>query len=301
MRFGWIGGDMAGLLGQLFLDGLAMGMVYVMLSAGIVFIMSVSRVFYLAYGQFYMVGAYITWAAVSMFGLPFPVGLLLAMMVNAIMGWLSYQFIFEHTINSERMFLATVVAATGLMLVLGQGGLLLFGTTTRSIPVVFRGDISFWGMNITADKAALIVIGIIVTVLLFLLYERTKIGRSMRAVSFAPEAASLQGINTKMICLASVAIGTALAGFAGGIIAPSYGVYPSMGSVIIMPILLIAMLGGIDSLLGSVLAGLVVGLGLSYGQYYLGANAQILVYCIVGIIIFLKPGGILGSGREIGL
>ncbi len=290
---------MAGLLGQLFLDGLSMGMVCVMLSAGIVFILSVSRVFYLAYGQFYMIGAYTTWAAVSAFGLPFPVGLLLAVAVNATLGWLSHLLIFQHTVNSERRFLAMVVAATGLMLAPGQAGLLDFGTTTRSIPSVFRGDLSAFGMNITADKVVLITVGVAVTVLLFLFYERTKVGRSMRAVSFEPEAASLQGINTKMICLASVAIGTGLAGFAGGIIAPSYGIYPTMGSTAIMPIILIAMLGGIDSLLGSVLAGLVVGMGLSYGQYFMGSNAHILVYCIVGIIVFLRPGGILGSGREL--
>ena len=91
-----------------------------------------------------------------------------------------------------------------------------------------------------------------------------------------------------------------LAGFAGGIIAPGYGIFPEMGDKVILNVLLIAMLGGIDSLIGAVLAGLIVGLTLSFGQYFLGAKVQILLFVIIGIIIFFKPGGLLGR-RELGI
>jgi branched-chain amino acid transport system permease protein len=160
--------------------------------------------------------------------------------------------------------------------------------------------INVFGVNISMDKLLLMVLAVGVTLLLFLFYAKTRLGRAMRAVSFLPETASLQGINTKGICLACVGIGTALASFAGGIIAPGYGIFPEMGDNIILNVLLIAMLGGIDSLIGAILGGLIVGLILSFGQYYLGASVQILLFIIIGVIIFFRPGGLLGS-RELGL
>ncbi|HXZ95364.1 MAG TPA: branched-chain amino acid ABC transporter permease, partial [Dehalococcoidia bacterium] len=266
---------MFALIGQLTVDGVTMGMVYVILSAGIVFIMSVSRIFYLAYGQFYMLGAFVAWMAVETYHLPFLVALLFAVLVTAILGVLTYRFIFQYTTYSDQKFLATIVAAIGLMLVLSQSGLVIFGTGTHSIPSLFRGMVSGFDINVTVDKLVLLLVTIVVTLLLFLFYGRTGIGRAMRAVSFLPEVASLQGIDDKRICLISVGIGTALAGFAGAMIAPSYGIYPEMGHNVIVSVMLIAMLGGIDSLMGAVAGGIVVGLVLSFGQYFIGSYSQV--------------------------
>jgi len=290
---------MFALIGQLTVDGVTMGMVYVILSAGIVFIMSVSRIFYLAYGQFYMLGAFVAWMAVETYHLPFLVALLLAVLVTAILGVLTYRFIFQYTTYSDQKFLATIVAAIGLMLVLSQSGLVIFGTGTHSIPSLFRGMVSGFDINVTVDKLVLLLVTIVVTLLLFLFYGRTGIGRAMRAVSFLPEVASLQGIDDKRICLISVGIGTALAGFAGAMIAPSYGIYPEMGHNVIVSVMLIAMLGGIDSLMGAVAGGIVVGLVLSFGQYFIGSYSQVLLFLVAGIILFFKPGGLLGHGTEL--
>ena len=291
---------MLSLLGQLLADGLAMGMVYILLSAGIVFIMSISGIFYIAYGQFYMIGAFATWAGVSMFGLPFIVSLVIATALTTFLGILSYQFIFQYTTYSENKFMATIVAAIGLMMIFSQAGFILLGSSARSIPVVFPGQLSFVGINITMDKIALMAISIAIIILMFLFYTKTRTGRAMRAVSFLEEAASLMGVNTRRMCMYSVAIGTGIAGFAGGLIAPSYGIVPEMGSSVIAIVILIAMFGGIDSLLGSVVAGIIVGIILSFGQYYVGSYSQILVFVIVAIVIAFRPGGLLGS-RQFGI
>jgi len=291
---------MASLLGQLAVNGLIMGLVYVILSAGIVFIMSISGIFYIAYGAFYMVGAFTTWAGVTMLGLPFGASLALAVLCTGILGLLTYQLIFQYALRAENKFMATIVASVGLLLIFGRAGFLVFGSTARSIPDIFPGMITFYGINLPVDKLAIVVVTLVVTSLLFLFYAKTKTGRAMRAVSFLPEAASLMGINTKLMCMASVGIGTALAGFAGGIIAPSYGITPAMGNSIIGVVLLIAMFGGIDSLMGSVVAGIIVGMVLSFGQYFVGSYARIIVFLIVGFVIAFRPGGLLGS-REFGL
>ena len=118
---------------------MGMGLVYVILAAGLVLILSVSKIFFVAYGQFYMIGAYVMWAALVLLKLPFIIALILAVAATTILGLLSYRFIFQGLQHIERQFLAMIVAAMGLMMILGQAGLIVFGTVVRGVPtVLFR-------------------------------------------------------------------------------------------------------------------------------------------------------------------
>jgi branched-chain amino acid transport system permease protein len=166
---------------------------------------------------------------------------------------------------------------------------------------VFNGSFDLYGVNITVAKLVLIGVSITITALLFWIYEKTSIGRSMRAVSFLPEAAALQGLNSNRIYMLTLGIGTALAGVAGAIIAPTYGMSPEMGNNVIWTVMLMAMLGGMDSLFGAVIGGLVIGQILSFGQFYIGSAVQIIVFVFIGIILYFKPNGLLGRGIDIGI
>jgi branched-chain amino acid transport system permease protein len=293
---------MISLFFQLVLDGMGMGLVYVILAAGLVLILSVSKIFFVAYGQFYMIGAYVMWAALVLLKLPFIVGLMLAVAATTILGLLSYRFIFQGLQYIERQFLAMIVAAMGLMMILGQAGLIAFGTVVRGVPTVLSGVVRVAGVSIALDKLLLIVFGLVVTAVLFVIYEKTRIGRAMRAVAFRPDTASLQGVNTDRIYLVTLGISSALAGFAGGIMAPVYVVHPEMGQNIFLPVLLVVMLGGQGSLVGAVFGGLLLGLTLSFGGYYMGGLAQILLFLIIGVVIFFRPTGLLGkAGAGVGI
>jgi len=195
----------------------------------------------------------------------------------------------------ERQFLAMIVAAIGLMMVLGQASLILFGTSPRGMSTIFPGIVQFAGINVSVEKLILIGFALLITLVMFFVYEKTKIGWAMQAVSFNPEAASLMGINTQRIYLVTMGIGGALAGFAGGIMAPVYAAYPEMGQEIILSVIIVIMLGGMGSLVGAVLGGIIMGLTLSFGQYFTGGLVQILLFIIVGIILLVRPGGLIGS------
>jgi len=289
------------LFGQLIFDGLTIGLVYVILAAGLVFILSITEILFIAYGQYYMIGAYAVWYAVNLLNLPYALSLLVGVAASMVLGLISYRLIFKRLRNMEGRFLMNLTAALGLSLMLSQGGLLVFGTYPRSIPRVFMGELIVADITFSYDKLALIGMGIAITVFMFWLYEKTKIGRAMRAVSYQPEVASLHGINTYRIYLIALGLGTALAGFAGGIIAPSYGIHPQMGNNIFLTVLLMTMLGGMDSLMGAVVGGVIVGLVLSFGQYYIGGLVQIVLFAVVGVIIYFKPAGLLGKRTDIGV
>jgi branched-chain amino acid transport system permease protein len=289
------------LAGQLIFDGFAMGLVFVILACGLVLITSVNRILFMAYGLFYTIGAYTTWSCIEYLSLPYPVALLIGLVASGVLGIVCYVLVLHRLHKLEGGFLATLIASMGLLMLLNQGSIHLFGTQMRSIPPLFPGILSLGGITITYSKVFLIGLSIFTTLLLFLIYEKTSIGRSMRAVSYAPEGAALQGMNSTRIYLITMGLGTALAGFAGGAIAPAYSISPDMGANVVWTVMLMMMLGGMDSLLGAVVGGVVIGQVLSFGQYYIGSAVQIVVLVFVGVVLYFKPTGLLGRGIDIGI
>jgi branched-chain amino acid transport system permease protein len=284
---------------QIIVDGMAMGMIYVLLASGVNLIISISGILLIAYGQFYMVGAYILWAMIVLAKVNFFIALCVATLVPAIIGGIIYRLIFHRIQIMDRQFLNGIVAAIGLTLIMAQGVLLAFGTSSRGVGTVFTGILQSGDIRITLEKLVIILLGIVVLLALHFMLQRTNTGRAMRAVSFNPDVAALQGVNSSRTYLLTMAIGCGLAGFAGGAMSPAFAISPDMGSITLL-ILLVVMLGGIGSMVGAILAGLILGLTLSFGQYFIGTGvSQIIFFAVVGLIVFFRPGGLLGQNTDI--
>jgi len=290
-----------GITGQLIFDGLSMGVLFVILACGMVIIASVSRILFMAYGSFYTIGGYGTWYAIYYFHVPYFLSLIIGIIIAAMLSIVSYYLIFRRLQNVENGFLATLIASMGLSLVLAQGGMLIYGTQAHGIETVFPGAISLIGINMKMDKIALIFISVAVTIFLFWVYEKTAFGRQLRSVAFNPEISSLLGVNVNIILPLALVMGCSLAGLAGGLLAPSYGISPSMGANVLWTVMLMTMFGGMDSLLGAVVGGVVIGQLLSFGQYYIGSSIQIVVFVVIGILLYFRPNGLLGRGINIGI
>ena len=280
---------------QLIVDGMGMGLIYVILAAGLVLMMNVSGILLIAYGEFYAIGAITVWTCVEYLRLPFGAALIVAVVITTLVGLASYRFIFQRIQHRPNNFLSQVVAAVGLMLILGQAILLIFGTVPQKVPSVFTGMVKKFGITISVEKLFVMALALVVTVALFLMYEKTRLGRAMRAVAFNADVAALQGVNTNAIYMATMGISGVLAGFAGGIMSGVYEIYPEMGHNIFFSILLVVMLGGMGSIAGAVVGGLILGITLSFGLYFTGGMAQIILFLIIGVILFFRPGGLLGS------
>ena len=183
-------------------------------------------------------------------------------------------------------------------MLIGQAALLAFGTSSRGIGSVFADVLDLAGVRIPVEKIVLIVLALAVLVALHLLLKRTNVGRAMRAVSFSAEVAALQGVNCNRAYLAAMVLGCGLAGFAGGVMAPVFAVSPLMGMITLV-VLLVVILGGIGSMTGAIVAGLILGLTLSFGQYFIGSGiAQILFFVVIGLVLFFRPGGLFGQPGE---
>jgi branched-chain amino acid transport system permease protein len=286
---------------QLAFDGLTIGLIYIILAAGLVLVLSVTEIFFVAYGQFYMWGAYVAWYVVDHFNMPYVVGLIAAVVATAVMGLVSYQLIFKRMQHMDNRFLITVTAALGISLILAQEVMNVFGTQPKSIPNVFAGALDIGGVHMEVKKLAVIGIGIAVTLIIFYVYEKTKVGRAMRAVSLNSEVAALHGINPSRVYLITMGVGCALAGLAGAILAPAYNVSSGMGNNVIATVLLMTMLGGMDSLLGAVVGGLIVGEVLSFGQYYVHQMNVVYLFLFIGVVVYFRPNGLLGHRTDLGV
>lgn len=289
---------MASILAQLFVDGLGMGLVYVLLASGFNLIIAITNILFIAYGEFYMLGAFTLWGLMVPLQLPFAVALVGATIAPAILGGITYKLIFKRIQSGTGRLLNSIVAAMGLMLLIRQSAFISFGPEARGMSSAFPGTIEIGSISITAERLVLIVLSLALLAALQLFLQKTTIGRAMRAVSINEDVAGMQGINPEKTYLLAVVVGCALAGFAGGMMAPVFALSPEMGGVTLL-ILLIVMLGGIGSMLGAILAGLILGLTLSFGQYFVGSGpVQILFFALIGIINFFRPGGLLGQAID---
>jgi branched-chain amino acid transport system permease protein len=287
--------------GQLLFDGFAMGLVYVVLACGMVLITSVNKILFLAYGMFYTLGAYMAWSMLNYAHLPYAVDVVLGTITAAVIGMASYVLIFQRLQKSKGGFISTLIGSLGLMLIMNQGVLIIWGTKERSVPQLFHGSLKLGGVNMTAEKLIMIGIGILLTVGMFVLVMKTKFGRSMRAASFKPEIALLHGISARFVSLITLGLATGIAGLSGALLAPAYGMSGQMGNNVVWTILLMMMVGGMDSLFGAVIGGVVIGQILSFGLYFIGQVTQIILFVVIGIVLYLKPNGLLGRGVDVGI
>jgi len=294
-----------GLFIQLIVNALTIGSIYILMVLGLDIILRGTKILNFAHGQLYMLGAYVLLLFFQTLNLNFALALILSGATLAVVGALSYLGVFAvlsrrftvSTTFSYRLLLSAM-ASVGLMMILQQGTLLCFGTQERGILSPFPQIIDVFGVRISLTRVVIIFLSILICIGLFLLMYKTRFGKIMRAVSYDPEAVTLQGINTFWIFVSCFALGSALAGLAGGIIAPLFSVTPAMGQNIIFMSFLVLLVGGIGSYRGTIAGGLLVGLLLSFGFQFMGGIAELFVFILVIVILVFKPGGLLGEANE---
>jgi len=282
------------LFAQLLVNGLSIGMIYVLVASGLILLLGVVRIFNFSHGEFYMLGAFVTFGMCELFHLNFFLSTVIAMAVVTILGMVAYKLVFEHMRGD---ILLCTGASIGISMMLQRGALLGFGTQERGLHPPISGSLILGPVSLPSEKVTAIVLCVVVMFALYFLLMRTKIGKAMRAVKQDNECASLQGINTNRVYMVVFATGCALAAMAGGIIAPVFSITPDMGHVIFLKCLMVLMVGGMESMVGGVIGGMIVGLTTSFGMFYLGDLSEVLLFALIGIILVFKPGGLSGEAH----
>ncbi|HET6182224.1 MAG TPA: branched-chain amino acid ABC transporter permease [Acetobacteraceae bacterium] len=282
------------ILAQLIVDGLLIGAVYALFSAGLTLIWGMMNVINFAHGDLVMIAMYVAFFAFTLLRLGPAVFVPLAAVVLFLVGVVLYLGLIRHVMRGP--MLAQLISTFGFALVLRYAALWAFSANFVSLPDnLVGGAFELGGLHLAASHLVAGASALLLTLLLHLLLTRTDIGSRMLAVAEDRVAAQLVGIRADRMQALAWGIGAATTGIAGGLIALFFYIAPGVGDSFTLLAFTVVCLGGFGSVPGALLAGLVVGVIQSLSAYWIGPSSKdIAVYALFLALLWVRPQGLLG-------
>ena len=288
------GVSLPGLLSQLLL-GLVNGSFYAILSLGLAVIFGLLNVINFAHGALFMTGALLTWMAMNYFGINYWSMLVLAPLVVGLFGVLIERLLLRWIYKLDHLY--------GLLLTLGLT--LLIEGVFRSIygvsglgydtPELLEGATNLGFMIMPNYRAWVVVASVVVCIGTWYVIEKTKLGAYLRAGTENPRLVEAFGINVPVMVTLTYAFGAALAAFAGVLAAPVYQVTPLMGQNLIIVVFAVVVIGGMGSIMGSILTGLGLGVIEGFTKVFYPEASSTVVFVIMVIVLLIRPAGLFGK------
>jgi branched-chain amino acid transport system permease protein len=283
------------ILTQQIIYGISYGMNLAVAAAGLTLVFGVYRVVNLAHGQLIMLGGYVTYVVSTEIGTPYFVGLLAAMVAMGLLGIALEVTIFRAL--QKRPLTDQMLASLGIFMILGTLALRIWGDfEARSIYMPGSDTtLILAGVRLDASRCLTVGITLVLFALLYVVVYRTHLGRSMRAMAQNEETAALMGIQRWRIAAWVFFIGGALGGAAGALLGGLFNVRPGMGFQPLLMALVIIVFGGMGSISGSIIAGLIIGVLYNLTVFYVGSTLGDLVPFVVLLgVLMLRPQGRFG-------
>jgi branched-chain amino acid transport system permease protein len=283
-------------MGQLML-GLVNGSFYAMLSLGLAVIFGLLGIVNFAHGALYMIGAYVAWFSLETFGLNYWVALVVAPLVVGALGVLIERTLLKHLYKLDPIY--GLLLTFGIALIFEGVFREQFGVSGQSYPVpdALQGATNLGFMVLPNYRAWVIVASLIVCLGTWVLIEKTSLGAKLRAGTENPALVQAFGINVPMMVMFTYAGGAALAAIAGVLAAPVIQVTPLMGSNLIIIVFAVVVIGGMGSILGSIVTGLALGLIEGLTKVFYPEASNIVVFVIMAIVLMIRPAGLFGKER----
>jgi branched-chain amino acid transport system permease protein len=284
------------LLWQSVINGFALGWLYILMALGLSLIFGITRIMQFAHGEIYMVGGYVVYVLSVSFGLNLYVSILLAMVVVGAFGFVLYMGLFR---RFRGEMINPIIVSVGITLILQSGMVALFGLTQRTLPRLAEGHTTLFGSPVPTDRLIAVGVSVLLVLALYVVLKRTRYGLAMVASVQSAEGARLQGISYTGMAAASMVIGSALAAAGGGLAGSIFQLTPYMGVTPLIKGLIIIVLGGLGSIPGVVIGGILLGLLDGIAPVVLGPGwAAVIPLVIVMMVLIVKPTGLWGYERS---
>ena len=278
------------------ISGLNLGSIYALIALGYSMVYGIARMLNFAHGDIIMVGAYAGIVAVLNLGLPPLLGILFGVIICAVLGMLIERLAYKPLRQAPS--LSILITAIGVSYLLQNLALMIFGSEQKAYPT-FAGVKSFMILGVKVDSITLLTLAVTALIMigLTLFINKTKIGKAMRAVSEDKGAAELMGISTDRTITITFAIGSALAAIASAFYGATYVyVLPTTGSMPDIKAFTAAVLGGIGSIPGAMLGGIMLGLIEQFAKQYISTLwSNAIVFGVLIVVLLVKPTGLLGK------
>jgi branched-chain amino acid transport system permease protein len=279
-------------LSQQLINGLVLGHAYALVAIGWTLLLGVARLVNFGHGQMYMLGAFVTWWAVTKAGVPYALALPIAMCVGALFGVIMQRVMLKATL--EQNLVSIMIMTLGFGYVFSGGAALVFGSTGEILDTALsRQEITMGDLWMTWQDAAIIFAAILVFISLKWVLDGTRIGRLVRMVAEDPKLAMLAGVNVRRVYYGVFAFEGAAVAFAAGMVAPRTPILTSMGFDEVIMTFVVVVLGGIGSVTGSYLAGIALGLFTAlFGALVSPAYTTAAAFLVLIALLVLRPGGL---------
>jgi branched-chain amino acid transport system permease protein len=281
------------LFGQLLL-GLINGAFYAVLSMGLALIFGLLNIINFAHGAQYMMGAFVAWMLLTYLGVNYWGALVLAPVIVGLVGALLERTLLRRLAGLDHLY--------GLLLTFGLA-LLMEGVFREAygisglpyaIPPQLSGGINLGFMFLPWYRAWVVVAAVVVCLVVWLAIERTRLGALLRAATENPTLVRAFGVDVPKLVTLTYGLGVGLAGFAGVLAAPIYSVNPLMGSNLIIVVFAVVVIGGMGSILGSVVTGFALGLVEGLTKVFYPEAASVVIFVIMAIVLLVRPAGLFG-------
>lgn len=280
-------------LGQIVVNGLSLSSVYILVALGFTLLFGIMRVVNFAHGEFAMLGGFSLYYLYAVFKLPWLMAILLAPLVVAIpallLEWLVFRWFYQKMFQS-------MIGLLGLNMVMIYTSLMIWDAFERNIPAAFDGILRFGGVIVPVDRLVTIGVSLVALGAFYILMVHTRTGLAMRAAAQDVEIAATQGIDTRKIYRVAFFVAIVLAALAGALYGQIYAVSPFMGERPLFVAFIVVILGGMGSIPGAALGGLLLGFTESVlGTLYGGSVASYASFGVVILLLVFRPWGILGK------
>ncbi|HWY73548.1 MAG TPA: branched-chain amino acid ABC transporter permease [Burkholderiaceae bacterium] len=281
------------LFGQLLL-GLINGSFYAVLSLGLAIIFGLINVINFAHGAQYMIGAFLAWIGLTYFGVNYWVALVLAPLLVGALGALIERLMLKPLYRLDHLY--GLLLTFGLALIAEGVFRNYYGISGESyeVPELLQGGVNLGFMFMPLYRGWVVVAALSMCFAVWFAIERTRLGATLRAATQRPDLVQALGINVPVLMTITYAAGAALAAFAGVLAAPMVQVNPLMGSHLIIVVFAVVVIGGMGSILGSIVTGVGLGLVEALTKVYYGQASGVVIFLIMVIVLLVRPAGLFG-------
>jgi branched-chain amino acid transport system permease protein len=282
---------------QALISGILIGGVYALIGIGLTIIFGVMRVINFAHGDLMMVGMYLTYFLFTLAGIDPFVSIAITIPLMFLFGGILQKVFINRILGTlpQNQILLTI----GLGLIMSNAMMLAFTSDYKILTTSYSSSsINLGGISISQPLTVSFVITAVITVFLYWFLMKTDTGQAIRATAQDREAAQLMGINVKWMSILAFGIGSSLAGTAGALISPTYYIFPQVGSAFTLKAFVITVLGGMGSIVGATLGGIIIGIVESVGAVTISSDwKDVLVFTIFLLVLLIKPSGLMGKSR----
>jgi branched-chain amino acid transport system permease protein len=282
---------------QQVLNGLTLGGVYCLVALGLTLVYGILHVPNFAHGAFYMAGAYAAFFLITRMGFSYWLAMGGAALAVAVISVLSERLVF-HPLR-KAPYLHHMIASIGILLFLEAGAQAIWGADFHRMETPYTQILSFGDIILPAQRILIIGAAFLLVLLLQLFLKKTITGATIVAMAQNREGAALVGIDANRVAMLTFAIAGALAGMAAVLYAPINLVYTSMGHLVITKAFVIIVLGGMGSVPGAIVGGLIIGFAEAFGAFYISTDYKdIIAFALLVLILSLRPQGLFQKGAH---